>query len=88
LIALNLFMPALDVEPDRDPCSPLIEGNMSVGGFHTTGFRYYSIVMSLVFSLTAVLCVCAYSGVDPSPYAQYISGALLLVLGVFTTKKV
>ena len=30
------------VEPDRDPCSPLIEGNMSVGGFHTTGFRYYS----------------------------------------------
>lgn len=79
-------MPALDVEPDRDPCSPLIEGNMSVGGFHTTGFRYYSIVMSLVFSLTAVLC--AYSGVDPSPYAQYTSGALLLVLGVFTTKKV
>jgi len=48
-------MPALDVEPDRDPCSPLIEGNMSV---------------------------------DLSPYAQYISGALLLVLGVFTTKKV
>lgn len=72
---------------DESESMPLIEGNMTIGKFKTIGFRYYSIVMSLIFSLTAVLCTCAYRGVDPSPYAQYISGALLLVLGVFTAKK-